>query len=127
MLRSLFSRSLADDENTNMPHEYESYNTAVPTVCVIKQIAISTSREPVYKNNNAAVNTLQLLEQDFSHYDQELLYAIFAANEERNSSDPDVLMFRCEILEQAAFKLLEISRELVAAEESVDVHMQRNS
>ena len=119
MSRRLFSSPLADDENTNMAQEYESYHTPVPTVDVIKQIAISTSREPAYKNNNAAVNTLQLLEQDFSHYAKDLLHAIFAANKERNSSDPDVLMFRCRKLDQAAVKFSEVSRKLIAAGRSV--------
>ena len=50
-----YTQGEADDESTIMEPEYESYNTAAPTVDVVKQIAISTSREQAYKHNNAAV------------------------------------------------------------------------
>ena len=63
----------------------------------------------------ASDSTVNMLEQDFGHYAQELLYIIFAANKERNSSDSDILMSLSKKLEQAAVKLLEVYRELIAA------------
>ena len=41
------------DVFTIMEPEHESNTTAVPTVDVLKQVAVSISREPVYKSNVA--------------------------------------------------------------------------
>ena len=73
----------------NIELGYESYNTAVSTVDVVKQIAIPISREPAYKNNAAAVSTLHMLEQDLSCYKQTLVNLIDSV-EVCDGSDLDV-------------------------------------
>ena len=118
-----------------MPSRFSSPFATPKTYTEVEAADIFTSREPEYECEVDAVSTITApervskraashatlngLERDFSHYAQELLYAIFAANKERNSSDPDVLMFMCRKLEQATFKLLEVSRKLIAAGGSV--------
>jgi len=112
---SLFS-SPFNYYDTVMDHESESHNTAVPTIDVIKQIATLTSMEP--ERESKLINsdpTVYELEVDLSVYAHDLHDVIFAANKVRDSSDSDEIMLMCKKLEQAAFKLLEVSRKLVAA------------
>ena len=94
-----------DNENTIMEPEYESYNTAVFAVDVIKQIAISTSREPAYKNNNAAGNKLHMLEHDLSVYKQTLVNIIDSV-EACDGSDLDVFSSLSKDFEEAGIAFL---------------------
>ena len=111
----------------------ESITAAVPTVDVLKHIAasikteteheikvdaVSKIMEPERVSKAASDPTVDVLEQDLSYYVQELLYVISAANEASNSSDSDILMSLSKKLEQAADKLSEVSRKLLAAGES---------
>ena len=43
---------------------------------VVKQLAVSISREPAYKSNAAAVYTLYMLEQDLCGYKETLVNLI---------------------------------------------------
>ena len=64
---------------TIMEPEHESNNTAVLTVDVLKQVAISLSRELVYKINAAAVSTVYMLEPNLCGYRQTLVNRISSA------------------------------------------------
>ena len=100
-----YTQGEADDVSTIMSPGYESYNTAVPTVDVVKQIAIPTSREPAYKKHNAAVSLLHILEQNLCSYKQTLVN-IIGSVEACNGSDLDVLLSLSNDLEEAGHAFL---------------------
>ena len=109
-----FTKGEADDDSTIMELEYESYNTAVSTVDVVKQIAVSISREPSYKNNAAAVSTIFMLEQDLSGYKQTLVN-LNESVEECNSSDLDVFDLLSKNFKEAGHAFLDTGHALCDA------------
>ena len=94
-----------------MEYESESYNTAVPTVDVIKQIATSSSREPVHTSNADAISMIQMYERDLKSYKQTLVLIIKSV-ETCDGSELDVLVSLSSELEDAAQDFLEIGQAL---------------
>ena len=92
----------------------ESNTVSVPTVDVLKQVAVSIKREPVYKSNAAAVSVIYMLEQDFCGYKQTLVN-INESVEACNSSDLDVLVSLSNDLKEAEQAFLDIGHALFDA------------
>ena len=85
--------------------------------------------KPDSESKASVVSTVGMLKQDLCTYEQRLVNVISFANEERNSSDLDVLMSLSEGLEVAVSEFLDTSHSLIAtrkwvvhvcAEESVE-------
>ena len=78
--------------------------------------AVPTNMEPERVGKWAASDPMvNGFEEDLSYYAHELLDVIFTANKAQDSSDSDILISLSKKLKQTTDRLLEVSRQLIAA------------
>ena len=109
-----YTEDEADNESTFMEPEVESYNTAVSTVDVVKQLAVSISREPAYQSDAVAASTLYMLERDLCGYKQTLINLIEFVKA-CNGADLDMLVSLSNDFEEAGQAFLDTGHALCDA------------